>query len=467
MMLLATFVMVPTVTLAATLDVTFQTTPLFVNANIAPGDSVLRTVIVGNTGTDLQNVYTSVQNTFSSGLDDVMQLVVSDGVTTYYNGSFSDFFTTSPIALGTLAGGVSRTYTFTASLARTVANAYQSKTFGFDLIIGFEGGESTIDGGSRGGGGGNYLFTIFNELIAGVNNDTNSATLTWNTNRNGSTYLVCGNQIDGPFTLDPRAPLFGYTFDVPEVAVNDVSHSVTLTNLAFGNYECRPVSRPTPSSAFTVGNALNFSLSPAGIVLGDSAVNTGKQPFVSDISTNKTTATPDIPTGSVLGISTSTNSSTPIGNVLGITKTQNDLPLLTSLCILLLLILLVIISFGWSAVEDLIRPTSSYFKPLFFRNAIFTAVYLLALYLGYTYDLLGQYWWVLVVAWVGMTVIDYHSHRYEFPDWSAASRNLFYTVLGVLFLTSYYLFSFPCIWWPFAMIAVVSVTLYLLDKFKK
>lgn len=131
---------------------------------------------------------------------------------------------------------------------------------------------------------------------------------------------------------------------------------------------------------------------------------------------------------------------------------------------LLWLILLIVISFSWSVIEDLLRATRSYFNLLFFRNTIFSIAYLIALYLGYPYDLLQQYWWVLAGAWVIMTVIDYRAHRAEFLDWSAVPRNLFYSVAGLIFLLTSYFFALPCTWWPFALIAVTSFGLFIIEK---
>ena len=145
---------------AQALSVTFENepNPLFEGANVMPGDSVSRTVVVSNNGSNNESVYVDVRNTFSDGLADVMELFIDDGSTDYFDDTFVQFFTDTPVSLGTLSAGGSRTYTFTASLAEAIGNSYQETTMGFDLCVGFEGGDVTCDGGENdeddGGGGG-------------------------------------------------------------------------------------------------------------------------------------------------------------------------------------------------------------------------------------------------------------------------------------------------------------------------
>lgn len=151
----------------AELEVVFETTPLFSEANILPGGTVTRTVIVTNTGTTTESVYVSVANSSSGGLADIMNLSVTSFPTSYYDGTFTSFFTSTPLGLGTLSTNSSRTYEFTASLPESAENSYQAATMQFDLVIGFWGGDSIVDndggGNNNNGGGGNN------------NNDSNGA----------------------------------------------------------------------------------------------------------------------------------------------------------------------------------------------------------------------------------------------------------------------------------------------------
>ncbi len=276
---------------AQTPTVTFEQTPLFLNANIVPGDSESRTVTVTNGGTETEDVYASVANVFSTGLAEVMSVEVTSPSNTHFSGVFEDFFAATPIALGTLTPGTTRVYTFEASLPSLAGNEYQEKQLGFDLIIGFVGGGQVVDnpGGGNGGGGGSIQLTIFNEEVDSVTG--NNATLTWNTNLNASTYLVCGLVDDVPFVLTATPPLFGYDFVLPETISITKAHSADLTGLDIGTYECRPAGRVNPSKPFTVGQALEFTIGPDGVVAGVQA--SAPLPIAHSFT----------PTGSVLGAS--------------------------------------------------------------------------------------------------------------------------------------------------------------------
>ena len=253
----------------AALEVNFAATPLFRNADIKPGDSVSRTVTVTNTGSESQSVIVDLTNTFSDGLADVMSLSIERAGTVFAADDFSTLFGVDPIALDELTAGEAATYTFTASLPATVGNAYQQTTLGFDVVIGFAGGETTSDVTRTfgRGGGGETLFSLFNERVMAV--ATNSATIAWNTNRGATSYLVCGNLARGPYDLDPADELFGYAFAVPEITTDTEVHRRTVPNLAPGEYECRPASRLDTEDEFLVGQALRFTIAaPTGLIEG-------------------------------------------------------------------------------------------------------------------------------------------------------------------------------------------------------
>ena len=282
---------------AATIEVDFAATPLFLDANVVPGDSAARTVTVRNTGATNESLFMSVQNTFNTGLADVMELTVTSGSDTYFTGTFSDFFTAAPHSLGSLLAGDVRSYTFTARLDEATGNAYQLTQFGFDLVIGVPGGPTFTDTPTGGGGGGGQsLFSLFNESIDDSSAGLGEVTITWNTSADATSYLVCGDLATADsFTLDPDSPRFGYQFVVPENTTRVASHSVVLTGLAPSTYECRPASRRSLSDAFSVGIPLRFTI-PVGEVLG---VATAAPVIAAQTMTPRTWPG----TGSVLGAS--------------------------------------------------------------------------------------------------------------------------------------------------------------------
>lgn len=137
------------------IDVVFENTPLFTAAAIAPGFDIVRTVTVENTSTDTEILYVTVQNEISTGLAEVMELTIADTVGATYFGpaTFSSFFATSPVLIGSLAPGATRVLTFTAQLASSTGNVYQATTMSFDILVGFEGGPVVVDTPSGGRGG--------------------------------------------------------------------------------------------------------------------------------------------------------------------------------------------------------------------------------------------------------------------------------------------------------------------------
>jgi len=266
--------LVPSTALAA-LAVTFEQAPLFVGANVMPGDAVTRTVTVTNTGAVPEAVVFKLDNTFSDGLAEVMELAVISGAAVYSDTTFGSLFGVAEIPLGTLPAGASKTYDFTSLLDPAVGNEYQLTTLGFDLLIGFSGGVLVPDtpsngGGGGGGGGGNSsgstVFDLFNEAV--VVTDNSVATLTWNTNRSATSYAVCGNDNDGPFTLNPDDALFGYVFATTEDTAKISAHTAEFADLTTGRHSCRVASREDVQDDFTVSGELYFTILPPGEVLG-------------------------------------------------------------------------------------------------------------------------------------------------------------------------------------------------------
>ena len=137
---------VPQFVLAA-LEVQFEETPLFLNADIKPGDVVSRTVTVTNTGPESQTVIFDFQNEFSDDLADVMELSVTTDNGVLVDNFFTNLFALGEIALGALSAGESQQYTFTAFLDPAIGNEYQLSQFGFDLVIGFQDGQAVTDSG--------------------------------------------------------------------------------------------------------------------------------------------------------------------------------------------------------------------------------------------------------------------------------------------------------------------------------
>jgi hypothetical protein len=159
----------PSISYAA-IDVDFETTPLFGVSNFLPGDTVTKTVTVTNTGAVSEDVYTELLNVFDNNLADKVSVKIGSG-STLFSGSFDDYENGNEVFLSTLASGATIVYDFAFSFAPESGNEYQNKSLGFDICVGFSGGQFECDttddpndpdnpggggdgGGNNGGGGG-------------------------------------------------------------------------------------------------------------------------------------------------------------------------------------------------------------------------------------------------------------------------------------------------------------------------
>ena len=156
----------PTVALAVNLSVVFQHDPLFSELDVKPGDSVTRTVTITNNSDLLQQVATeSINEVDNEGLGSAMWIDISDSSGPLYSNSLATFLSSGEITLSSLASGASETYSYTISFPNTDDNTLQRTTLGFDLCVGFlggdlmcgeipDGGDGDGDGDGDGGGGG-------------------------------------------------------------------------------------------------------------------------------------------------------------------------------------------------------------------------------------------------------------------------------------------------------------------------
>lgn len=164
------------------LTVTFSQLPLFSapdTTNIAPGITQLQTVTIQNNGANTEAILLSVANESSTGLADGVTLVVEDDQSTiHFSDTFDALFASTPVTLGELAAGASRTYTLVTAFASSSGNTYQGTTMSFDLLFGFASGAAVSTGGGGGGGGGGTATTDASPdgIVAGT--ATTSAPLT-------------------------------------------------------------------------------------------------------------------------------------------------------------------------------------------------------------------------------------------------------------------------------------------------
>ncbi|HET8574908.1 MAG TPA: hypothetical protein VFM02_01910 [Candidatus Paceibacterota bacterium] len=147
------------------IEVHFETSPLFQEGQFLPGDSTVRTFSVKNTSGGEQEAEIKATDEVRGGLENALKIEIASGEKVYFSESLADFFQASSVSLGELLGGQEKTYTVTVSFANQ-GNAYQEKTTGFGLCVGFQSANETcfsdtadqtnqsgIDGQGASGGG--------------------------------------------------------------------------------------------------------------------------------------------------------------------------------------------------------------------------------------------------------------------------------------------------------------------------
>lgn len=134
-----------------------------------------------------------------------------------------------------------------------------------------------------------------------------------------------------------------------------------------------------------------------------------------------------------------------------------------SLCTFWWLLILAVILLAWSWFDDMYQKSVADHRRFFTINGIFTGVYIAALLGFYIFGVLEQLWWVFAAAWAAMVTIDYRAHK-AYPLWDSTIRNWAFAGAGWFFITTSFFFGFPCVWWPFFALLVVSGLVYILEN---
>lgn len=244
---------VPKVSASTNLVVQFQNTPLFSEANFAPGESVTRWVKVINNTTDTQKIATeTINENDSDHLASKMDILIKQGEATLYNDTLANFFVAGEKYLSDLVGnGIQTQYDFTITFDADAGDDYQNKTLGFDIIVGFQGQEGGNGGGGGGNGGGGGVLpaglTISNTNT--VTTTETSVTITWLTSYASTSQVIYALEGEShTLNLSDNAgnpPLYGYAHTTPETDVSPkvTGHTVTIFGLSPGTiYYYRTVS---------------------------------------------------------------------------------------------------------------------------------------------------------------------------------------------------------------------------------
>ena len=339
----------------APLTVNFSSTPLFSEANFAPGNEVTRTVDVSNNSGSSQNIIVEATNASDgSGLGEKLNLVITEGDVTRYTGKLGAFLRAGEVSLSPLANTANTTYSFGVTFDSNADDSLQNKNLGFDLCVGFQGGQTqcgiTVISGENGGGGagmsGSMVLIISNEQTANITDvgQNGTATVTWNTNKLSTSQVIYGLASGAPYNLDISIlPNLGYPLGSVEDDYKVTNHSVALTGLIPGaTYVYRVVSHASPATVsyehqFTVpvlalGGVNTVQNDNGGRVLG--ASTTTLQPGVGEPVVEITPK--DLNSNSSVGNNNQLGASA--GNILGLPNLS-----FWALLIILLLILFLII----------------------------------------------------------------------------------------------------------------------------
>lgn len=232
------------------LVVEFEQTPLFSEVNFLPGDGVTRWVKVTNNTDETQKIAVeAINQTDPNGLGDVLNLEIKENGTTLFDDTFSAFFAAGEMFLSDLAGSGTQTqYDFIADFT-SADDAHQTKSLGFDILIGFQGAEGNGGGNGgagvagAGGGAGGALppgLTIQEETVRVTELGETSVTIEWLTSYSSTSQVIYAAEGES-HTLDlsdtsGTPPKYGYAHTTPEFDVSPkvTFHSVIITGLIPG-----------------------------------------------------------------------------------------------------------------------------------------------------------------------------------------------------------------------------------------
>ena len=126
------------------LEYTYDSSPIFDYANLAPGDVVSKNLTVRNLSSSQQVI--GIQGTKTEDSTNLAQQIsfkISVGGSEIYSKTLADFFADGEISLSTLGGGESKTFVLEAVFNSGAGNEFQGKKVMFDLTVGALGQSNT------------------------------------------------------------------------------------------------------------------------------------------------------------------------------------------------------------------------------------------------------------------------------------------------------------------------------------
>lgn len=246
------------------LVVDFNPNPLFSEDNFLPGDSTFSYAIVSNNSDEPKPIAIETINIINDDLEtsgkfgDGLTLIIKKAgeAADCFNGTLTAFFNKGEFLLSEpdlLDSGESITYNFFVSFDESSGDSYQGKSLGFDVLIGFQGGESVSDGE---GGSSESLqgLIIKREKVVAVTGTT--ATIEWWTSYNATSQIIyCKASENCSLDLSDNAnvpPLYGYNYTTDEENAPANQNGVTYREITIMElqentiYDFRCISHASP-----------------------------------------------------------------------------------------------------------------------------------------------------------------------------------------------------------------------------
>jgi len=240
--------------------------PLFNKTNFTPGDSITKWIKVTNTSGLTQRIAIEAINfakpVLETDLSRTLMIVIKQGATEIYGGAGNEktlyqFYQNGETYLSELTNDNLAQYDITISFPADRGDAWQEKTTGFDVVVGFEGteggltplspGQGMASAGNGPPGGLPPGLTILNETTASTTEI--SVTIIWNTSYPATSQVIYALESEShTLNLNDNGgapPKYGYFRTTPETDTFSkvLNHSVTIDGLTSGTkYYFRAVS---------------------------------------------------------------------------------------------------------------------------------------------------------------------------------------------------------------------------------
>ncbi|MDD5031791.1 MAG: fibronectin type III domain-containing protein [Patescibacteria group bacterium] len=238
-------------------DISFESSPLFGEINIMPGDSVSKWIKVMNKIEGDLAITTKATNVINDdNLGDQMNLTIKKGDSVIYNDTMTAFFNAGNINLGTLGAGEAARFDYGVSFKIQAGDDFAGKTMSFDISVTAQSPESiggeTYTAASSGGGGGGMPYVyggliIENQAVAlNAQATETSIIITWTTNK-PATSRVIYDIVSHPDLTNALPPNYGYAFSTSLDTNKVTGHSVMIDGLTPGTtYYLRTLSSASP-----------------------------------------------------------------------------------------------------------------------------------------------------------------------------------------------------------------------------